>query len=200
MNAWRISAWVFITKGPCCTTGSPMGRPWSMRHVAASLPEFLTSTASDATRSTLARRSRSCSPATSSLSPSTKYSERLASFPALAGGSSNAPPGASWSIQTATSASSSHAQLLGGGRRACFPPTSPAQTVTVARPPSALTLGICSAQCMVKNGSHILFLAGRLSQIWNRCAGLGWSSCSRGNISPCTTPPPAVIHCKSPLP
>lgn len=30
-GAWAVRAWVFMTKGPCCTMGSPMGRPAASR-------------------------------------------------------------------------------------------------------------------------------------------------------------------------
>ena len=106
--------------------------------------------------------------------------------------------------QIATSASAFEAHECGGGG-ACggASPSRPAITVTsVARPWSsvAATRGVAPPHSMVKYGSTILCSAGRLSQIWNSSSGLGPSVSTKGNISACWIPDPAVIHWVSPAP
>ena len=72
----------------------------------------------------------------------------------------------------------------------------------VDRPSSSrcVRLGIDSFQSIVKYGSTILSAAGRFIQIWNSSTVLSPVGESSGNISLCTTPRPAVIHCTSPRP
>ena len=53
---------------------------------------------------------------------------------------------------------------------------------------------------IAKCGSTILSAAGRFIQIWNSSSGFGSSDSTSGNISACTMPLPAVIHCTSPRP
>ena len=147
--------------------------------------------------------SRSVSWASVSCDPANQYSMRWVSAP-RARGSVQRAPGASSMIQTATSLSACAAQEAGGGGNgASAPGSAPATTVTVVAAPAASTCcrrGICSFQYMVKCAGSILWRAGRFSQIWNSCSGLGRSVCSSGNISVCCTPLPAVIHCTSPPP
>ena len=57
-----------------------------------------------------------------------------------------------------------------------------------------------SPQNMVKCGSTILSAAGKFIQIWNSSTVLPSVGDNSGNISQCTTPLPAVIHCTSPRP
>jgi hypothetical protein len=61
---------VFITKGPYCATGSPIGRPWSSRNSAGAAP-FTISTASVA-RSSIAERAGTGLPAIVAPSPAKK--------------------------------------------------------------------------------------------------------------------------------
>ena len=44
--ACLISAWVFITKGPCCATSSPSGRPAMMTRCPGAAPAHSTSNSS----------------------------------------------------------------------------------------------------------------------------------------------------------
>jgi len=76
------------------------------------------------------------------------------------------------------------------------------KAISVVRPsPSvAVTRGISCDQNIVKCGSLILLRAGRFNQIWNSSNGLFLFSSSKGNISACTMPLPAVSHCASPRP
>ncbi len=53
---------------------------------------------------------------------------------------------------------------------------------------------------MVKKGSVSFEWLGRFSQIWKSSTVFGPFVSRRGNISECTTPAPAVIHCTSPWP
>ena len=200
--ACMISACVFITNGPYCATGSPMGRPCSTRHSTVVGPVLVSSQSSVARTCSAAWRSTSCGP-TRRLSPTKKYSMRCVPSPCAAGRVHSAP-GSMRSVQMATSPSGCEAQDSGGGARGSGAPGSaPATTVTVvARPAASLCTrrGMRSSHSMVKCGSTILFLAGRFSQIWNSSSGLGSVALSSGNISECTMPLPAVTHCTSPPP
>ena len=62
------------------------------------------------------------------------------------------------------------------------------------------TRGVRSFQSIVKYGSTILSAAGRFSQIWKSSPVFGALRLTRGNISQCCTPWPAVIHWVSPCP
>ncbi len=64
----------------------------------------------------------------------------------------------------------------------------------------ALIKGIFSDQSIAKWGGTFLLAFGKLSQSWKSKNGFGFISSSKGNISECCTPLPAVIHCTSPLP
>src|SRR5665647_1742362 len=76
-----ISARVFITKGPCCSTGSPIGRPCSSRNSAASSP-FTRFTATPA-RNSMALAEFTAWPPTVTDLPLKKY--RLRRVPAAMG-------------------------------------------------------------------------------------------------------------------
>src|SRR3954447_25121363 len=90
------------------------------------------------------------------------------------------PPASSRTIQIATSASSRAAHELGGGDGGLASPIAPATTVTV--PPGNSMTGISLAHNMVKYGSTILSVAGKLSQIWNSSVGFGPPDWTSGNI------------------
>ena len=107
-------------------------------------------------------------------------------------------PASRRSTQIATSASSRAAHEFGGGDAGLASPRLPATTVTL--PPSNSTTGMSLAHNIVKYGSTILSVDGRLSQIWNSSVGFGSTVSTSGNISLCTMPAPAVSHCVSPRP
>mmetsp|Transcript_76356 Transcript_76356/g.134828 ORF Transcript_76356/g.134828 Transcript_76356/m.134828 type:complete len:237 (-) Transcript_76356:194-904(-) len=193
-----ISFCVFITNGPCCATGSPMGLPCSTRTSTGSeLEGFCSNTSRSPWRTMTHCSLRTLVPMDTS-GPSMKYAARL--VPAGAAGTVNTAPGASSSSQTPTWLFLSAAQDRGGGARPWAPSKDPAYTVTLVLPSGLTGFGICPAQCITKQGSVILSFPGRLSQIWNNRSGFGLSMWTRGNISPWTIPLPAVIHCRSPSP
>ena len=197
-----ISACVFITKGPYCATLSPRGRPCSTRHSTVSLPRLRSSQSCVASTCSAACSRTATGPICKPL-PTKKYSMRCVALPA-ARGSVQRAPGASCSVQMATSASGLLAHDSGGGASgAPAPGSAPATTRTRVAWPSASTCsrrGMRSFQNMVKCGAAILLRAGRFSQTWNSSSGLGALAFSSGNISACWMPRPAVSHCTSPLP
>ena len=104
-------------------------------------PVFTTSHSSSARSTTrFVGDCRIVAPAIVTSVPSTKYTARFVS-PLRAGGSVSVPPGASVISHMATSFAGSLANESGGGGRAAFPMSSPAQTVATARPSSAITFG-----------------------------------------------------------
>ena len=103
----------------------------------------------------------------------------------------------------ATSDSGLLAYDAGGGLGGVTAKALPATTVTtVSRPWASVSTwrGMSSSQSIVKCGSAILSAAGRFSQIWKSSIGFGPSASTRGNISACMMPPPAVNHWTSPRP
>ena len=200
--ACMISSRVFITNGPYCATGSPMGRPCSSRHSTAWVPVFSSAQSWPATSSSAACSPRCCGPMRRP-SPAKKYSMRRVPWPRAAGSTQRAP-GARCSVQMATSALACAAQDSGGGASgAAAPGSPPATTVTVVRRPASSRCarrGMRSFQNMVKCGATIFWRAGRFSQIWKSSSGFGPPVRSKGNISECRMPRPAVTHCTSPPP
>jgi len=105
-------------------------------------------------------------------------------------------------IATCDDGSLAHECGGGGGGPLLTPSTAPAFTVIVVVRPAAslwVTTGIVSLHSMVKWGSTILCFFGRFIQIWKSSRGLSVVDDSSGNISQCTMPRPAVIHCTSPV-
>src|SRR3989344_4339704 len=134
--ACMISACVFITNGPYCATGSPMGRPCSTRHSTAVVPVLVRVQSSVARTCSAAWRSTSCGP-TRRLSPTKKYSMRCVVSP-FAAGSVHSAPGSRCSVQMATSPSGWEAQNSGGGGSGSGAPGSaPDTAVTVVARPAA---------------------------------------------------------------
>src|SRR5690606_5757694 len=162
--AWLISCRLFITNGPCLTTGSPIGLPCNSSTSVFVLPASSVKATSGRTRTptpgSIAR------PPTVSESPSKKYKVRLT--PASAGGSFHVAPADITSDQIATSEPGLAAQECGGGLGAMASSTAPAMIVTSVLAPSTLLnvrRGMLSFQNIAKCGSANLFAAGRLIQI-----------------------------------
>uniref|UniRef100_A0A6J7P234 Unannotated protein n=1 Tax=freshwater metagenome TaxID=449393 RepID=A0A6J7P234_9ZZZZ len=112
-------------------------------------------------------------------------------------GSVHVAPGSIAIRQIATSELGLVAHEAGGGVGAALPSSEPAATVTsVARPePSRnVTIGMSSPHNIKKWGVANFSVARRFTQIWKNSAVFEPSWLSRGNISACTIPAPAVIH------
>mmetsp|Transcript_16878 Transcript_16878/g.59000 ORF Transcript_16878/g.59000 Transcript_16878/m.59000 type:complete len:271 (+) Transcript_16878:1451-2263(+) len=195
-----ISACEFMTKGPCCTTGSSIGLPCSMSSSAGSEPS-LVSTASAVGRILRLAWPLNLRSPTRSVVPLMKKSDRL--MPATVGGSVQLAPGSIVIVHTATWLSGSAAHESGGGDCGTRSPSLPAtaRTTVFLLASSAegnVSTTVFSLHIMRKCGLTNLDLAGRLSQIWKRSRSLGLSVWICGNISQCDSPAPAVIHCVSP--
>mmetsp|Transcript_6704 Transcript_6704/g.21159 ORF Transcript_6704/g.21159 Transcript_6704/m.21159 type:complete len:239 (+) Transcript_6704:745-1461(+) len=150
-------------------------------------------------------------PSTERLAPLKKKSLRRVAAPRRAAGSVYRAPARSAIVTIATSdASMSCAYDFGGGVGAPASASAgkkprPAITAMRAVEPGAPPVsvgssrdGMSSDQSILKCGSTILSLRGRLSQIWKSSRRLGPARSSSGNISECEIPRPAVIHCASP--
>mmetsp|Transcript_23742 Transcript_23742/g.64390 ORF Transcript_23742/g.64390 Transcript_23742/m.64390 type:complete len:288 (-) Transcript_23742:98-961(-) len=208
MNACMMSSREVMTKGPCCTTGSPMGLPWRRSNSTSPSPV--------ASRGTLAspRSSRPvCSlktlPSAVSSEPLKKKTLRRVVTPPRAAGRVHLLLRSSLMVTMATSDSStSRAYDAGGGVGTVSSslasmkprPATTAMVVEAEPEPSdgSVACGISSLQSILKWGSAILSFLGRLSHIWKSSRRFSPSLLSKGNISLWEMPRPAVIHCASP--
>mmetsp|Transcript_10114 Transcript_10114/g.29819 ORF Transcript_10114/g.29819 Transcript_10114/m.29819 type:complete len:200 (+) Transcript_10114:1832-2431(+) len=171
MISWRV----VMTKGPCWTTGSPMGFPWRRRISTSSAPEASSGQLASPW-SWMPVLPVNFLPSAVSSAPLKKKILRFVSPPPRAGGRVHLAPFSSLMVTIATSVSSTRWAYDSGGGEGTPASTSagrnprPATTamVTDAEPgPSVgmVRLGMSSLQSILKWGSAILLARGRFIQI-----------------------------------